>query len=240
MAQPFSIPGTYASKLWPGLVATRHQDHVLIQSPTILHTLSNALIGGGFSHASRFVNWKVPLAYDDPDPVAAMRNVLQSWHYPQEKTIGLMTAAALTRCAVEEEEGDGFRLFCCTTAGVSNAVRAGQARHTFPAFAPGTINTILLIHGRMTPAAMVNALLTATEAKAAALQELDIRDPGTGDLATGTSTDALVVGASQAENAPLHRYAGTATALGHTLSRLVSASIHAALQPTEPLGPALI
>ena len=38
---------------------------------------------------------------------------------------------------------------------------------------PGTINTIVVIEGSLTDAAMVNAVITATEAKAAALQALN-------------------------------------------------------------------
>jgi len=40
---------------------------------------------------------------------------------------------------------------------------------------------------------MVEALITVTEAKAAALQDLGIRDPLTGGQATGTGTDAVAI-----------------------------------------------
>ena len=47
---------------------------------------------------------------------------------------------------------------------------------------------ILLVDGALTPAAMVNAVITATEAKTMTLAEWDVKTPE-GDAASGTSTD---------------------------------------------------
>ena len=46
--------------------------------------------------------------------------------------------------------------------------------------------------GALTPAAMVNAVITATEAKTMTLAEWDVRTPE-GEPASGTSTDTVVV-----------------------------------------------
>jgi len=58
---------------------------------------------------------------------------------------------------------------------------------------PGTINTILLIDGNLTESCMVDAVKTATEAKSAALREIDIRSHFSDELATGTITDSIIV-----------------------------------------------
>jgi adenosylcobinamide amidohydrolase len=73
---------------------------------------------------------------------------------------------------------------------------------------------------------MVNAVITAAEAKAAALQDLGVTDPVSGLAATGTTTDAVVVGVSQSERyRELHAYAGTATSIGDMIGRIVYESV---------------
>jgi adenosylcobinamide amidohydrolase len=76
---------------------------------------------------------------------------------------------------------------------------------------------------------MVNGIITATEAKAAALQDLGIRDED-GDLATGTTTDAIVLGVSQSQQYPRpHLFAGAATTIGNGIGRLVYDAVYTAV-----------
>jgi hypothetical protein len=80
------------------------------------------------------------------------------------------------------------------TAGVcANALRASQDQGSF--YEPGTINILLLPNMALTPRAMARAIISATEAKTAALLDLDIRSsvsPGRHG-ATGTGTDNVIV-----------------------------------------------
>ena len=85
---------------------------------------------------------------------------------------------------------------------------------------PGTINIILLVDGNVTESAMAGALVTATEAKAAALQDLEVTDPG-GNVATGTSTDAVVIARIRRMGGPVHLYAGTVSPFGRAVARAV-------------------
>ena len=39
--------------------------------------------------------------------------------------------------------------------------------------------------------------MTATEAKVKVLQDLEVKDPNTGTIATGTSTDSILIAATQ-------------------------------------------
>jgi adenosylcobinamide amidohydrolase len=158
--------------------------------------------------------------------VTDLKQQCELWGFDPESTVGFMTAAKLTHASVIESAGDCFKLFCCTTAGTRNAARAGLSRETYSAYSPGTINTILLVEGAMTEAAMVNAVITATEAKAAALSELGIREQANGELATGTSTDAIAIGASQdASRGAVHAYAGAATTIGCAIGEAVYLSV---------------
>ncbi|MOA56005.1 Adenosylcobinamide amidohydrolase [compost metagenome] len=72
----------------------------------------------------------------------------------------------------------------------------------------------------------MNAVITATEAKTAALQELGITEKANGLSATGTTTDAIVIGVSQdASWNAVHAYAGAATTIGCAIGEAVYASV---------------
>ncbi|WP_409293933.1 adenosylcobinamide amidohydrolase [Peribacillus sp. SCS-26] len=218
--QPFKKESRYLSKVWPELTLMKKEDHLLFHSEQTLETVSSALYGGGFRKLNYFVNWQVPKHFDCNDPFLAMEQQLDSWGYPLEESAGLQTAAWIHWASIQEEAGDQFKAVCCVTAGVGNRERAGIRRPTYPAYQPGTINTFLFIDGRLTQPAMVNAIMTAAEAKAAAMQDVNILID-TDAAATGTTTDSVVIAASQAEIWPLHLYAGTATSIGNSIGCLV-------------------
>ncbi len=70
--------------------------------------------------------------------------------------------------------------------------------------------------------------------KAAALQDLPIMDKK-GQVATGTTTDAMVIAVSQSDVYPYtHLFAGTATTVGNAIGRVVHQSLYeAAATPGE-------
>ncbi len=232
MTQPFrGGAASYMSPLWPELRIRFGQDHLSVECGRIYQTLSNAPYGGGPGSGERFVNWKVPLHYDCADPSAMMREALIGWGYDPAKAIGLQTAAHLTHASFFEEGGDECRLLVCASAGTGNAARAGLARETFSAYEPGTVNLMIVIDGKMTEGAMVNAVISATEAKSAVFADLDVRDRSLGCTATGTSTDAVLVAVSQSDRyRHIHRYAGAATTIGNAIGRLVYSAVHEAVR----------
>lgn len=223
MTQPFRNGNRYIARHWNGVSAELKEDRIEVRLPHVCHTLSSAIWPGGFSQTDGFVNWRVPLNYRCDDPVSDLQRRCGDWGFSTNTTVGFLTAAKLTHASVMELEGDCFRLLCITTVGTRNAARAGLKRESYSAYAPGTINTILLLDARMTESAMVNAVITATEAKSAALHELDIRETGNGQLATGTTTDAIAIGVSQSTQwgQALHAYAGAATTIGCAIGEAV-------------------
>ncbi|MCL6457528.1 MAG: adenosylcobinamide amidohydrolase [Gorillibacterium sp.] len=237
MTKPFRVgkASTFSSSVWPGLVIHHEEDHLLVLPPLSLDSLSNAVYSGGHHQVDRIVNWKVPRTYDCGDPQRDFQLMLEHWGYKTDSSIGLQTAAVIAGGSVFEEEGDCFRLVVCTTSGTGNAARAGFGREVYSAYQAGTINIVMLIDGRMTFPAMINAIITATEAKAAALQDLGIADAASGLLATGTTTDAVVIAVSQSmDYQQTHAYAGTATTIGDAIGRLVYASVCEASVASAP------
>ena len=231
MTTPFiNDNNVYLSTVWSGLTLTRQERHLLLHCPSPVDSLSSAIYGGGIGKIDRVANIYVDRFYNCADPEKDVAELFRNWGYPQETTAGLLTAVRLEHAAVLEENGKDASLFCCTTAGVSNGARAGSERTTFPAYQPGTINIMLMIDAKLTQAAMVNAIMTAVEAKTAALADLGIRDAENGLIATGTTTDAIVLGVSQSSSYPIeHRYCGTATDLGASIGRVVYGTVQECL-----------
>lgn len=233
--QPFREKNSYQSAVWPGLMMEKKEDHLLFHTPEPVETLSSAVYGGGHNTASHFINWKVPLDYSATDPTKLMEEMLTEWGYPVSRSIGLQTAAYIHTASVQEVVGDEFRMVCVVTAGVGNRARAGKLRATFPAYQCSTINVFLFIDSSMTQSAVVNSVITATEAKAAALQDLEIFDED-GEYATGTTTDSVVVAVSQHSSIyQTHQFAGVATSIGNAIGCLVYDAIREVVQSQEDM-----
>ena len=101
-----------------------------------------------------------------------------------------MTAAATEHARLAVAADGALTVAAVVSVGLSNTVCAGVTPPAAPL--PGTINAILLLDADLTPAAMVNAVITATEGKTMALGEWQVSD-ARGAPASGTSTDAVVV-----------------------------------------------
>jgi len=223
MDQPTARPDTTI----PGVVVTVDAGAVIVRAEQPLEVLSSAPTGGGRARASAIVNMHV----DDVDPDTSPQAELAGFAARRgvgEAFVGLMTAA-VTRYARLAVARDGeLTVASVVSVGLSNTERAGTTPAASPAPgaaeapAPGTINAIVLIDGRLGEAAMVNAVITATEAKSAVLAEWDVRTPD-GDPATGTSTDAVVIACTGRGDAL--PYAGPATPVGHLVARTVRDAI---------------
>jgi iron complex transport system ATP-binding protein len=139
--------------------------------------------------------------------------------FEPSETVGMMTAVFLDDVSFKHVEGIRFSLFVVVTAGVGNAVDASKSeQHTFEQV-PGTINTWIFVNGELTEEAFIQSIMTATEAKAKALHDLNVIDAVTGTVATGTSTDSILIAGTQAGERL--EYAGTITDLGKLIGKAV-------------------
>lgn len=106
----------------------------------------------------------------------------------------LFTGADMDHLTVVRKQFRNMEVYALVTAGVqSNALRMGKDEGKY--YEPGTINIILLSNMNLTPRAMTRAIISATEAKTAALMDLDVRSTPAPDRyqATGTGTDNILV-----------------------------------------------
>ncbi len=204
-----------SQELLPGITLHHLPDLLLLRSEAPLHTLSSAVVGGGFARVHYILNRHVHKHYTHPDPAADLR-AFASEAGIGEPFVGMMTAAFLDQAHLVRLQHGDVTLVGIGTVGLSNPTAAGL---TLPApTGPGTINLILLVDAHLTPAAMVNAVITATEAKCAALVAGGVRSPA-GHPASGTSTDAVVIACTG--RGPAMPYAGPVTGVGWLIGRAV-------------------
>lgn len=193
------------------------------ESPCALRTLSSALVGEGLGWHRHFCHFHVHRNYAGRHPQADLRAWLSERHIADHDAIALMTAVALDQLAIECAQAGERRVLVAATAGVGNAVDITVPANDDARLVAGTINLMVLIDGHLEDAALVNACLSATEAKVRALSDAGVMDAESGTLATGTSTDAIIIAATQrGEPTP---YAGSGTRLG----RAIGACVHAAI-----------
>ena len=185
-------------------------DHVSLKVAKPLKTLSSAVVNAGMGWYRAFVNRHVDANYNCDDVKVEMSTYLEQHGYSISDTVGMMTAVTTEHAEIGEYEGDFGTVLVMVTAGVGNAVDVSQALDREQRV--GTINTWVIVNGQLPEEAFIQAMITATEAKTKALQIENVKDPLTGTIATGTSTDSLLVAATQeGEHLP---YAGPITPLG--------------------------
>jgi iron complex transport system substrate-binding protein len=153
--------------------------------------------------------------------------VCRTLQHPPESTALLLTGVDMDRLVVRRQSYGAMTVYALVTAGAgSNAQRA--SRDTGSYYEPGTINILVLANVRLTPRAMTRAVIDATEAKTAALEDLDIRSSFTPMIngATGTGTDNVIV--VQGEG-PSVDNAGGHTKMGELIGKAVYQGVWSAL-----------
>ena len=122
------------------------------------------------------------------------RRIYQVINKSEDTASFLFTGADMDNLAIKRQSFRDMEVYALVTAGVkSNAVRMSADEGRF--YEPGTINIILLPNMKLTLRAMARAIISATEAKTAALMDLDIRSSYSSSMhrATGTGTDNIIV-----------------------------------------------
>ena len=139
----------------------------------------------------------------------------------------LFTGADMDNLAVKKETFKEMIVYALVTAGVrGNAMRMSRDLGNY--YEPGTINIIILSNMELTPRAMTRAVISVTEGKTAALQDLDIRSsylPLTSS-ATGTGTDNIIV--VQGDGRPIDN-AGGHCKMGELVARAAYAAVREAI-----------
>lgn len=196
---------------------TISKTHIALKAPFLLRTLSSAVLGAGIGYYDTFVNLHVDKNYRSLHYRDDLIMFIQKNNYNPDQTIGMMTAVETKDLQFKLYAHKDFSVFIVVTAGTGNAVDSTNAYKYHRNQEIGTINTWLFINGNVTDEALVQAIITATEAKTKALYDEKIYDPLSKTIATGTSTDSVVVATTG--RGTFLPYAGAATSLGQLIGK---------------------
>ncbi|RLQ96342.1 adenosylcobinamide amidohydrolase [Falsibacillus albus] len=193
------------------------EKYIGITSPLPLKTISSGVVGSGIGWYKTFINRHVPADYCHIDFKGEMIDYLSKNGVDPHDSVGMLTSVRLSDVAYKFIEAEGFSLFIVVTAGISNAIDTSKHQEIKANEKPGTINTWIFINGHVSEEAFIQAIITATEAKVKVMQDENVLDPVTKTTATGTSTDSILIAATQTgEKLP---FAGTVTPLGQAISK---------------------
>jgi adenosylcobinamide hydrolase len=196
---------------------------VVVRARRALRVLSSAVVGGGLTEARAIVNVHVPKGFREGDCVATLAEFTRRRGIPGPY-VGLLTAAWTEKAEVVTAHGPDVTALAVATVGLSNPVAAGVTEAQ--TWAPSTINAILIVDAAPEVAALVNLVVTMTEVKALALAEAGVQSSD-GRVASGTSTDAVVVAATG--RGARHTFGGPASALGAVAARALRGALGAGI-----------
>jgi adenosylcobinamide hydrolase len=186
---------------------------LLWRFPAPLLSASTAVLGGGVGPRAWLVNATVPMSYSRPDPDAHLAELAA--HLGLTGTgVGLMTGVDVTEVVPAREEG--VRVYATVGLGAPilaadpDAIGFATEQHV------GTVNIVVWVPQRLADGALINAVATATEAKAQALSDLGL-------AATGTATDAVAVFCPP--DGPVAAYGGPRSRWGAPLARAVHRAV---------------
>ncbi len=166
--------------------------------------------------------------------------VQQCWslNIDSNYSTGLVTLAEMKNVGIAYKTFERIEIVAITTAGVrTNASRAGdQASYYEENGKFGTINTILLMNVCLSEETLLEAFMTATEAKTVALNDLKIPSQYSNHYATGTGTDGLAVFSNLESDNTLSN-AGKHSKLGELIGQAVIDSVKQAVKKQVWISP---
>jgi adenosylcobinamide hydrolase len=185
------------------------------QLPTPMLSIASAPLGGGIGERRWVLNAQVNADYERTDLETHLGQLASSVGC-DGPGVGFLTAARVEEWT-RGVDGEtvvyatvGLRLPTWAAAPESDRDNADPG--------PGTVNVVAFVPARLSDAALVNAVITITEAKSQALLEHSVDG-------TGTASDAVCVLAPL--NGPSEAFGGPRSAIGSSLARATHAAVAA-------------
>jgi len=203
------------------------EEYLQVRSKQPLKTMSSGITGSGLGWHKNFINRQVDPYYNCSEYLAEMKEYLLQEGFHPDDTVSMMTAVNIADYEKQYLEGENFSVFVLATAAGGNAVDASRSQGE-AIFKPGTINLWIFVNGNLTDQAFIQAIISATESKVKALNDLEVKDKNTNTLASGTPTDSILIAGTQ-QGEPLE-FAGTATELGQLIGKAVYHCVIASLK----------
>ncbi|MDN5915382.1 MAG: adenosylcobinamide amidohydrolase [Pseudonocardia sp.] len=184
--------------------------------------LSSGVLGGGIGTSRWVLNATVPNDFDNDLPADYLARLATTLGLAPEAGIGLLTAVDVHAAVTVARPG----VTMCVTTGVGSHATWPAVRdaHVSEHSRAGTVNAVAWLDRPATPDALVNGVITVTEAKTQAFFEAGIA--GTG---TCTDTVTLLCPISTGDEEPT-RYLGTRSPVGQALATAAHAAVATGLR----------
>jgi adenosylcobinamide hydrolase len=215
-------PGAAGMALDEPQLLSRHEDGAELsmalwrfRSPLL--ALSSAPYGGGWGERHWILAAQVAGGYHRTDPAGHLAGLARDLGL-DGPGIGMLTAVDVRLVTASHEDG----VAAAATVGLTDPcwAAAADAATTAPATGSpgtaGTVNIVAVLGRRLSGAALVNAVMTVTEAKSQALWE-------DGLAGTGTPSDAVAV--LCAPSGPAEAFGGPRSRYGSRLARAVHRAV---------------
>ncbi len=190
--------------------------------PAPMRSIASCPHNGGLGTRRWVINAQVPPAYARRDPDRHLAKLAVSLGLPGRGS-GMLTAADVRDYRSGFDEGVDVvatvGLGRPILAAARDAERSPDRTRTVGA---GTINVVAVLPARLSDAALVNAVVTVTEAKVQALLDAGI-------TATGTATDAVCILCP--DEGPTAGFGGPRSVWGARLARAVHAAVLSGATP---------
>lgn len=235
------------ARLTTGDVAYRYDKSIVLVFSGPRKVLSTSLYNGGYHEDFEAVFNRdmtqgsgMPCESFAPTYVESMKSVAERLGLAPELTSGMGTAAHMENASIVSRSYKELTVTAIVTGGVeTNGGRVGDPASYYKTAEKkcGTINIMLVIDADLPPGILARALVTCTEAKTAALQELMAPSRYSTGLATGSGTDQTIV-VSNSESPLFFEGAGKHSKLGELIGLAVMAAVKEALKRQSGLTPA--
>ena len=212
------------------------KDTIFVKFNVKRNGISTSKLNGGFSSSFKGV-FNHHLSQENLDYLENhdfydyLINLCESLNIDSNYSTGLSTLARMKNVSIVTKSYKNLEVTAITTAGVrTNAARAGDLAAYYEENGKfGTINTIILINANLAHETLLDAFMTATEAKTVALNDLKIPSQYSNGYATGTGTDGLCI-FSNLESSNHLTNAGKHSKLGELIGNAVAKSVKKAIK----------
>ena len=229
----------------------RLENSIVVELPSGRNVITTSWLNGGFrSNIKCIFNHTIPSYVSDETELEGgsvhsyLSLVAERLGFDPCRSAGLLTAAKMENVSIVSKSFRGIQVTAIVTGGIGiNGGRAGDPASYYQdngetKMINGTINTILLIGANLPPYTMARTIITASEAKVVAVQELMAPSCYSCGIATGSGTDMIAVVADSTSPYELTD-SGKHSKLGELIGKCVIEATKEALAKQTELTPAV-
>ncbi|WP_298684564.1 adenosylcobinamide amidohydrolase [uncultured Methanomethylovorans sp.] len=227
----------------------RQDRSIVVKLPARRRTLTTSWLNGGYREDLEcIINNQIPRGVkkgeelEGGDVSAYLSLLAAKLGFDPLKSTGMLTAANMMNVAIVSKGFRGLEVTAIITGGVEiNGGRVGDPASYYQENGShfplnGTINIIIVINADLPEYTMSRVIMTATEAKTAALQELMVPSRYSEGIATGSGTDMIAVVCDMTSPLKLTD-AGKHSKLGELIGKCVIEATKRALEKQSELTP---